>query len=183
MLSGDKPGVNLEAAFADGEVVEARDEINSAQLLHLHSSASWAKVERETLQRDHAMADAVEMRILSLAGARHVVDEHDGGVASDEELLEPENLAAVVQGILRQEPHLGETVEHDTPRLDPFDFLSNQFDGFAELYFPGVDNGLLVAAPKALFRALNSNTSKPDVSKPCDSATTANSSLVSESVM
>ena len=56
----------------------AGDEVDAAQLLHLQPPPRRAEIERQPLQRDDAVAQAVQMRVAPVAGAGHVVDQEHG---------------------------------------------------------------------------------------------------------
>ena len=45
--------------------------------------------------------------------------------AADEELLERQDLAAVAERVLREQPHLGKRVEDDRVGLDPLDLVQH----------------------------------------------------------
>jgi hypothetical protein len=73
----------------------AGGEVHATQLLHLHPPARCAEVERQPLQRDDAVAEAVQVRVLALDGSRHVIDEQHRDVAPGEELLQPKDLPTI----------------------------------------------------------------------------------------
>ena len=142
MIGGDQAGEDIHAALADHHVMIAGGEVYAAQFLHLHAPARRAKVQRQPFQRDDAMAQAVQMGVARVGRSGHVVDQDDGAVPAGEELLQGQNLTTIAQRILRQQAHFGQAVEHDAGRADPLHFVLDQADGFAQLHFPRVDDGL-----------------------------------------
>jgi len=145
MGRGDQARVDSEAALADGKVVIARDEIDATQLLDLKSATGGAEVERQPLQRDDAVAQAVEMRVLASIVASHVVDQDHGRIAAGEELLERQHLTAIAERILCQQPHLRQAVEHHALRLNALHLGFDQPNRLAQLHLPWVEYRLLAA--------------------------------------
>ena len=119
MFRRDESRKDDEPAFADRKIVVAAAEAAAAEL-HDAQAAAFGTVDgSELLQRDHAVGDAVELEVGSFRGA--VVEQEDGALAADEELLERENLAAIAERVLREQPELGERIEDDAGRIDFFD--------------------------------------------------------------
>ncbi len=151
MLGGDQPRVDHQAAGLDGDVVEAAPEGDAAELLDLDAAAGRAEIQGQPLQGDDAMAEAVQVGV-AIGAAGQVVDQQHGRVAAGEELLEGEDLAAVAQRILREQPHLRQAVEDDPPRLHPLDLVLDQLDGLAEFGLPRVQDALLPAVAEHVLR-------------------------------
>ena len=62
-----------------------------------------------------------------------------------QEVFQRENLSAITQRALRQQPHLGERVDDETRRVNPLDLIAQQPDRLAELDFRGAEHRLPVA--------------------------------------
>ena len=145
---------DVEPAGRDLEIVVAGDEIDPAQLLHLHAAACRAEIERQPLERQHAVAQAVQVPIAADLGPGHVVDQQHGGAAPGEELLERQHLPPVAERILGEQPHLRQAVEHHAGRAHPLHLVLDQADELAQLEFPGVENGLVTPATQHLGRGV-----------------------------
>ena len=65
------------------------------------------------------MRDALQLQVGPSGGA--VVEQQHGAAAAGEELLQREDLPAVAQRALRQQPQLGQRIEHHALRLDALD--------------------------------------------------------------
>ena len=91
------------------------------------------------------------MGVADAALGRHVVHEHDRGIAARKELLERQDLPSVAKRILRQKPHLRQAVEGDPPGGVLLDFPLDQADGAAKFDFPGMKYRLLAAFTQDLF--------------------------------
>lgn len=142
MIGGNQPGIDLDAAGTDIQIVVSGQENLSAQFLHLQASPGRAEVQGETLERNDPVADAVQMRIAIAAFAGQVVDEQHRGAARRKELLERQHLATVAQRILREQAKFRQAVEDHALRFEPLHLLLDQPDGFPELHFPGMKHGL-----------------------------------------
>ena len=82
------------------------------RILHdAHPAARAAVVERQLLEQDDAVRQALQLQVAAARG--EVVEQQHRAVAAGEELLERENLAAVAQRLARQQPHLRQRVEDD----------------------------------------------------------------------
>ena len=83
--------------------------------------------------------------IVSLAPTGgQVVHQQHGQAAPGEELLERKHLAAIAQGILGQQAHLRQAVEHQAARLEFVDAGLDQLDGVTQFGLPGMQDGLLL---------------------------------------
>lgn len=145
MFRGDEPGIYIKAARPDGHVVIAGDKVDTAQLLDLQTPPRGPEGKRMPLQRDDAMAEAVQMRIALSILASQIVHQNDCGVPSGEELLEQQDLTPVTQRILGEQSHFRKTVEDDAGRVGLFYLGLNQLDGVSEFQLPRVEDGLLTA--------------------------------------
>ncbi len=85
------------------------------------------------------MGDGVKLQIVLL---RSQIVEHDHGAAAlGEEVLQGQHLPAVAQGALRQEPELGEAVDHHAAGVGSRDLLEDQPGGFVEFDLRGMEEG------------------------------------------
>jgi len=141
VLGGDQAREDGQAAAADDVVVEAALELAPAQLEHPQSPSVAAKHQRLLLQPHDAVRKAVQAGLLDFLG--HVVEEEGGAVEFGQEVLQGQDLAAVAQRALREQPDLGDAVEHHAMRLQPLDLLHHHVDRFAELEVGGVKHGLV----------------------------------------
>ena len=80
-----------------------------------------------------------------------LVELHHGEITV-EELLQQQEVPAIAQRILREQPHLGQAVEHHPPRFDALDLVPDQLDGPAELHLPAVQDRLVPARAQDLVR-------------------------------
>src|SRR5579872_902718 len=151
ILGSDEPWENIDAALADDKIVITPDEGDAAQFLNFHAPPCRAELERHPLQGNDAVAKTVEMVVSFAVQRGQIVDEKHGRVATGEKLFERQNLTTVAQRVLSQKTQFREAVEHDSVRLDPLDFVTDQLDGAAELQFPGMENGLLALPAEHLF--------------------------------
>ncbi len=115
-------------------------------------------------------------------GRRAVVEEQHGALAPGEELLEREDLPAVAQRVARQQPHLRERVEDDAAGLDALDLVEDGLRRLAQLHLRGVEDGVLRLRLQTLLGRISSCSVTPSSVQPCERATSASSSFVSESV-
>lgn len=153
MVGRDQARIDLETAAPDREIMEAADEVDAAHFLNFEPAARGAEIERQALERDDAVTEAVQVRVaLTALLAGEVVDDDDGDVERREELLQRQHLATVTQRVLGEQAHLRQAVEHDPFRPRLLDDAFDQFDRAAELAFPGVKNRLLPVRPQSLFR-------------------------------
>ncbi len=89
-------------------------------------------------------------RSVDLGG--QVVQHHDGGIVLGEIMLQREDLAAVAQRALRQQPDLRQAVDHDPLRLEPLDRFENALRGFAQLEVGRIQQALVVVRIEHAFR-------------------------------
>ena len=120
-------------AFEDGR---------AAHLLHLDAAPRGAELHRQALERDDAVADAVQLQIGRAAG--EVVEQQHRAVLAGEVLLESEDLAPVAQRVLGEKPHLGQAIEDDALRLHRLHLVEDRLHGLAKLDLPGMEQRLLL---------------------------------------
>src|SRR5690348_8881382 len=102
VLRGDQAWINPQAAALDGEIMEAAGERNAPHLDNPQPPAFRAVVDRQLLEEYHAVHDRMELEILLLRS--EVIEQDHGGLAAGEKVLQGQNLSAVAQGALRQQP-------------------------------------------------------------------------------
>jgi hypothetical protein len=73
-------------------------------------------------------------------------------ILQQEEMLERQDLPPIAQGALRQEADLGEAVEDDARRLQPFDLGQHHLHGLAELEIGRMHEALLLFRVEAELR-------------------------------
>ena len=148
VLGGDEPGEHVQPAPADDVIVIAGPEVAAPQLDHLQPPPHGSIVRRMVLQADHPVGQAVQADVPGLAGL--VVEEQDGALLPAEVLLEGQDLPAVAERVLRQQPQLGKRVEDQPGRPGPFGFGEHGLHRLAELDLRGVEHGVPGVRPEAL---------------------------------
>ena len=88
------------------------------------------------------MGNAVHGLVGDFGG--QIVEQHHRGVEFREIVLDRENLPPIAQRTLRQQPDLGEAVEHDPARLHALDGGEDLLGRFAELEVGGIEQALLL---------------------------------------
>src|SRR4051794_39460405 len=94
------------------------------------------------------MRDAVQLKVLCPGGA--VVQKEHGAVAVREEVFEREHLPAVAQGVARQQPNLGQGIEHYAAWLYALNLPENVLRRVLELDLGRVKGGILIFRTKAV---------------------------------
>ena len=84
----------------------------------------WPMIKFEA---DDAMGDALDLEIAAVACV--VVDEHDGGMSTDEELLQRQDLSPVSEGFGRQHAHFRKRVNDDARGSVPRDLFDDALYG------------------------------------------------------
>ena len=139
-------GIDGEPAGADAEVVVAAAKATAAQLQHLQPPALRAVLERDVLELDHAVREAVELQVAFGRGL--VVEQQHRAVPRREELLEGEDLPPEAQRVAGEQPHLGERVEHDEPRPAALDRGEHAVDRLLELHLGGMEQRVALRASR-----------------------------------
>ena len=117
-------------------------ERHAAQLDDAQPAPRDAVVGRHLLQANHAVGQALQLQIVLARGA--VVEQHHGGAAAHEQLLQRENLPPVAQRVARQQPHLRQRIEDDAGRLDSIDDRHDRLGRLAEFHFRRMEHRVLV---------------------------------------
>ena len=99
---------------ANREVVITAAKRHAAQLADAQPAPLGAVLIRELLEHDDAVRDALQLIVFRPAGA--IVEHQDRAVAAGEILLQRENLPAIAQRILRDQPQLRQRVDDDALR-------------------------------------------------------------------
>ncbi len=131
-LGRDEAREHHHAARPDDEVVVAAAVPQPAELHDAHPAALRSVLGGELLHRDDAVDEALEERVRR-AGLR-VVDEEDRAPQLLQAPLHREDLAAVPEPALREQPQLRAGVEHDPRRPEPVDLLQDEAHPLAELH-------------------------------------------------
>jgi hypothetical protein len=66
MFRGDKPGINLETATPNGEVVKSALELHASHLHDAKASPLCAIVDRQLFKQYDTMGDRVQLQIVLL---------------------------------------------------------------------------------------------------------------------
>ena len=150
VLGRDQARIDLQPARLDGEVVIAAAEVDAAHLDHAKPAALGAVIKGHLLQGDDAVGDAVQLQVVHLG--RQIVEQHHGAAPAGEEVLQRQDLPAVAQRVLGQQPHLRERVEDDADRLDLVDAVEDQLRGFAQLHLGRMQERQLAVGIERGFR-------------------------------
>ena len=151
MFRGDEAGIHDDAAGFDGVVVKAFTVGRSAQLDDFDMTPRGAVGPLDLLQAEDTVGDALQLQIIAVCGA--VVQEKHCCVATDEELLEGQQLTTVAHDVVGEEAKLGERI--DDQAIGPFaiDDVGQLLDGTGELNFTWMEDGvLLIGRERGLFR-------------------------------
>src|SRR4051794_26572299 len=94
------------------------------------------------------MCDTLDLEVLRSGSA--IVEEHHRALEARKELFELKDLAPVPQGRIGQHAHLGEGIEHHTPRFNAPDLGNQCIRRPIELDFGGMEKGALAFAANGL---------------------------------
>ena len=108
-------GKHDEPAFANRKIVVAAAKTAAAKLHDAESATFGAIDRRELLKRNDAVGNALQLKVRAFGGA--IIEQKHGALATDEELLQGENLTTIAKRVLGQQPQLGERVENDAARI------------------------------------------------------------------
>lgn len=137
----DRAGIHREASPANGEVVVAAVEIDTAHLDDSQSATLASVLGKHLLQADHTVGDALELEVL--VEGRFVVEKQYGAVTPNEELLESEDLSAIAQRRLCEQAHLRQRVEDDPTRVLALHLLEHRPGHLAHLDLGRLEHGVL----------------------------------------
>jgi hypothetical protein len=147
VLRRHQPREHREAAGVQHDVVVPAAELDAAHLEHAHPPAFGTVLVDRLLQVDHAVRDAVQL--LVGVAARPVVQQHHRAALVGKEFLERQHLAPVAQRVLRQQPHLGQAVEHHALRPQLLDGADHPAHGFTEFDLGRMQDGLFQLGAQA----------------------------------
>ena len=150
MFGRDQTGKDLDPAALDREIMVAAPERLTPIFEHPQPATLRPVVRRQFLKPDHAMGDAVNGLVHCIR--RQVVKHQDRGGIAREEVFERQDLAAVTERSLSEQPDFGQAVEHDPRRLDTLDGLEDHPGGFAQFQVGGVQKALLLVRVQQAFR-------------------------------
>src|SRR3954447_11696480 len=105
MLRCDEAGKDRNASGLDREVVKSTAKLDAAHLLNAQPATLSTVIERQLLQPDHAVGNAMELKIILMG--RQVIEQQHRTPPASKEMLQCENLAAISKRTLGQKPHLG----------------------------------------------------------------------------
>jgi hypothetical protein len=129
VLQGNEAGEDLHAAGFDHEVVIAAAIAPAAIFDDPEAAALGAIVPRQFLETDHAMRHAVHSLVGRVGG--EVVEQQHRRLVAGEIMFQRQDLAAVAERTLRQQPDFGQAVEHDAIRPSPLERSENPPGGLA----------------------------------------------------
>src|SRR5579872_1554846 len=147
VLCCDQPRENCKTASLNGEVVIAAAVFHAAHFHHSKAAPLGTVIERKLLQGDNAIGDAVQLKIMVVR--REIVEQQNGTAPTCKKILQGQNLPAVTQRALRQQPHLGKRVEDHAFRISFRDAVENVLRGLAEFHLSGVEQGELLLGVEA----------------------------------
>ena len=105
---------------------------------------------RELIEVDDAVGDAVHGAVGGLG--REIIEHDDGGIVLGEIMLERQDLAAIAQRALRQQPDFRQAVDDDALRLQAFDGIEDALDGFAKFEIGRIEQALVLVGIEHAFR-------------------------------
>ena len=141
MFRGHEPGENFQAAVRDDEIMETAAIDGSADLADKQTPPLRAEVRRYLLERHHAMGQTLDVGAGIVCGP--IIKEQRGAVSPSEILFEGEDLPAVAQRGLREQPELGKGIEGNSRRSHSVHGLEEQFGRFVQLHFGWMKKGVL----------------------------------------
>jgi hypothetical protein len=103
MLGCNEPRENIDPACFDREIMITAAERNAAHLLHPKPSAFCAIFESKLLQKNHPMRNRVQMHVAAVS--RQIVQQEHGAFSSGKKMLQRQDLPAIAQRVLREQPH------------------------------------------------------------------------------
>jgi hypothetical protein len=83
------------------------------------------------------------LELLIMAVADAIVQQQHRTFASGKILLQTQNLAAITEGVSRQETQLGERIEHHAGRLQPLHLGHDGIGSVGHFDFGGIEDGVL----------------------------------------
>jgi hypothetical protein len=102
------------------------------------------------LQLDHAVGDRVNRLVVHVG--RQIVEQQDGRAVPREIVLQGQDLPAIAQRALRQQPDFGQAVDHHPFGRVCLDPLEDHSGGLAELQIGRIEQGLLLLFVQQAFR-------------------------------
>src|SRR3954471_21026210 len=147
-----QPREDRQAAGGDPVVVVAVAEGDAAHLLHPQPPPLAAVPRGEILEGDHAVGEALELEVAR--GVARVIEQQHRAILAVEVVLQRQDLPPVAQRVAGQQPHLGERVEDDSPRLHPLDRVQHRLRGLRKLHLGRVEQGVLGVGLEALLGGL-----------------------------
>ena len=151
VLTGHESGEDTEAAAPHNEVMTPFAKLGTAYLEHAQLPPRDAILGRLAGHRDHAVCDALQLKIVYARGA--IIQKKHRAISHCKELLELQDLPAIPQRGLRKHPHFGQRVENDAHRLNPLNLRNQCADRAIQLHLGGVkESAFAVAADLFLDR-------------------------------
>jgi hypothetical protein len=132
---------NFDPASLNSDVVITASKLDPAHFFDAQPTALGAIIQRELLQGDYTVRDAVEMKIAFVRG--QIIEQKNSTSPPNEEVLQSEYLPSIAQRVLSQQTHLREAVKNHPQRLNLGYAVENQLRGFAELQLCWVKQSLL----------------------------------------
>ena len=146
----DEPREDVEPALLDDEVVVAAAVLLAPELHDAQPPPLGAVLGRELLQAHDPVGDALELQILRLG--RQVIEQEHRAFPADEVLLEGEDLPAVSERVLGEQPHFRERVDDDPPGFGTLDLGEDGLGGDAQFDLRRLEHGCLVVRLEFRFR-------------------------------
>ena len=140
MFRGNQAREDAQAAGLNGEIMIAAAIFAAANLQDHEAAAFGAVFRRELFQHQNAVRQALQLRIVFRAA---VIQQQRRAFAAGEILFQGQDLAAIAQGRLRQQPQLGDRIENDARRLHPLHFVEQHFRCLRQLDFRGMEKRVL----------------------------------------
>jgi hypothetical protein len=126
----------------DRNIMKAAAKLHAAIFDDARAPPLRAIGRRQFLKTQHTMGDAVHGLVGKLRG--QIVEQHHCGAEFREIMLDRQDLTPIAQRTLRQQPDLGETVEHHPARPRARDRFENLLGGLAEFEVRRIEQALLL---------------------------------------
>jgi hypothetical protein len=181
VLRRDQPGIDVEAALLDREVVKAAPKLDAAHLHDPKAPPLSAIADGELFEEHYAVRDRVELEVILL-------DERSSSKTTVQFRLVKKCLSArtcrrVAKRALRKQAQLGQAVEDDPGRVELLDMLEDELCGLAQLHLGRVEHREFLLGVEGRLGRTSSNTSSPSSDQPWRLATRRSSRWVSDKVM
>ena len=150
VLGRDQTREDLQAPAPDHEVMVAAPEVHASHLDDPNAPPLRPVRGSKLLKMDDGVTETVQVQVVLVRS--QVIEQQNGRVVEQEEVLERKHLATVAQRPLREQADLGEAVEDHPGGAYPLHLGQHHVHGLAEFEIGGVDEALLLLGIEAQLR-------------------------------